>query len=409
MPNSPDQMILEENWSDLSQYREIPQFDLERMHAYRMGRIKTEMQAADVELCILLNPSSLRYAINYRNYLLFTAHIPSTYLFIAQNAPYRLCGAFDPTIDPARMRASQPISYFYGGDHLEDYAEKFAQDVVDYLSEIGSSNCRVAIEYVNPSITKAMLAKGLEVLDGVAISERARRIKSEDELACMRWSIAVAELGASQIQRALRPGVTETQLWGLLNYTNLANNGDWHDGRMLASGDRINPWLQEASNRRIESGDLVGFDTDMMGPMGYCADLSRTFHCGPAKPTARQKELYQLAMAEVEHNLSLIKHGRSFHELQRRAFPVGEQYQPNSYPCIVHGVGMCDEYPHLNPKFRGDLPYQGELQAGMVVCVESYMGAVGERDGVKLEQQVLVTDDGYELLTQFPYDERLCA
>ncbi|GIS88599.1 MAG: hypothetical protein CM1200mP18_13090 [Gammaproteobacteria bacterium] len=60
--------------------------------------------------------------------------------------------------------------------------------------------------------------------------------------------------------------MTEAQLWGLLNYANLANNGDWHDGRMLASGPRINPWMQEATLRRVESGDLVGFDTDMVGP-----------------------------------------------------------------------------------------------------------------------------------------------
>jgi Xaa-Pro aminopeptidase len=68
---------------------------------------------------------------------------------------------------------------------------------------------------------------------------------------------------------------------------------------------------------------------------------------------------------------------------------------------------MCDEYPHIHPKFRGPLHYDEALQTGMVVCVESYMGAVGERDGVKLEQQVLVTDEGYELLSLFPYEEDL--
>jgi len=91
--------------------------------------------------------------------------------------------------------------------------------------------------------------------------------------------VAVAEHGISRIKAALRPGVSELRLWGLLNYTNLANNGDWHNGRMLASGPRINPWLQEATNRFVEEGDLVGFDTDMVGPLGYFADISRTFHC----------------------------------------------------------------------------------------------------------------------------------
>ena len=225
----------------------------------------------------------------------------------------------------------------------------------------------------------------------------------------MRWSIAVAELGAQKMKQALKPGVTETQLWGLLNYTNLANDGDWHEGRMLASGPRINPWLQEATQRKVESGDMVGFDTDMVGPFGYCADLSRTFHCGPAKPTARQKELYQLAYTEVHENLKLIRDGVLFSELRENAFEIPEQYREHSYPCFIHGVGMCDEYPHLDQPFRTQLDFDGKLEAGMTVCVESFMGAVGERDGAKLEQQVLVTQDGYELLTQFPFEEELLA
>ena len=74
---------------------------------------------------------------------------------------------------------------------------------------------------------------------------------------------------------------------------------------------------------------------------------------------------------------------------------------------MIHGVGMCDEYPQIKHLHRMVTPYDGMLEAGMVICVESYMGAVGERDGVKLEQQVLITEDGYEMLTTYPYCERL--
>jgi len=241
----------------------------------------------------------------------------------------------------------------------------------------------------------------------VAISERARVIKSADEIACMRWATAVAEHAIARVRQTIEPGVKEVQLWALLNYTNIANNGDWHDGRMLASGPRINPWCQEASERRLEPGDLVGLDTDMIGPFGYFADVSRTFHCGPSGPTARQKQLYRLARDEIEHNLRLVRPGISLTQFQEKAFAVPEAFHQNAYPCVIHGVGMCDEYPRVNPIFRGATPYDGELAAGMVICVESYMGAVGERDGVKLEQQVLVTEDGYEMLTTYPLEEAL--
>ncbi len=73
----------------------------------------------------------------------------------------------------------------------------------------------------------------------------------------------------------------------------------------------------------------------------------------------------------------------------------------------MHAVGMCDEYPQVKQLFREENPYDCRLEAGMVVCIESYMGPRGERDGVKLEQQVLITADGYELLTDYPYEESL--
>ena len=133
----------------------------------------------------------------------------------------------------------------------------------------------------------------------------------------MKWAIAVADLGIEKMQQAARPGVTEVQLWALLSYTNLANNGDWHEGRMLASGDRINPWFQEASERRIQAGDLIGFDTDMVGPFGYFADSSRTLLCGPRRPTRRRKQLYRHALDEIEHNLTLVRDGVSMDEIRR--------------------------------------------------------------------------------------------
>ncbi len=404
---SPDKMVQIDDWSDLSRFREVPPIDFERLHTYRMSRLKAEMLKHDVGLCVMVSPISLRYAVNYRNYAAFMSHIPSTYLFLPVEGDYLLYNAFEPDIADKNKRKGRPIAYMYGGDELEDCASLFADDVVAYLAEIGCDNRRVAVEYVNPTITQALEKKGLEVIDGVRISERARLIKNEDELNCIRWAMAVAEYGAEKVKQALKPGVSELQLWALLNYTNLANNGDWHDGRMLASGPRINPWLQEASARKVESGDLMGFDTDMIGPMGYFADLSRTLHCGPDKPTLRQKQVYRLAMAEIEHNLKLVKPGMKFSEIQQQAYPVPEEFHKNAYPCILHGVGMCDEYPHIDPMFRGELPYDESLQAGMVVCIESYMGAVGERDGVKLEQQVIVTDDGFELMTQYPFEEDL--
>ena len=404
---TPDLKVLNDDWSDLRNFREIPEIDFQRLEAYRRNRLKMAMEQAGVSMCVLVNPISLRYAADYRNYLLFQSHIPTTYLFISPDGPEVFHNAYEPDSAGMDIRRGRPVSFFDGGDRLQHYASQLAQDICDYLMEIGSSNRKVAVEQVNPSITRSLLERDIEVVDGAPVAEGARTIKSRDEIACMRWAIAVAEHGISKMREALVPGVSELQLWALLNYTNVANNGDWHEGRMLASGPRINPWLREASGRRVESGDLVGFDTDMIGPFGYFADISRTLHCGPARPTLRQKQVYRLAAQEITHNLGLVRPGITLREIQERAFPVPEEFQKNAYPCVMHAVGMCDEYPQVKPIFRGPNPYDCAIEAGMVLCIESYMGAEGESVGVKLEQQVLVTDDGYEMLTRYPLEEDL--
>lgn len=393
--------------SEVRREPQIPEIDFRKLHHYRLGRLRSALREAQASMCVLVNPISLRYAVDYRNYALYQSHIPTTYLFVPAEGPLVLHGSYDPLPAVEHVRPGRPISYFDGGPELEGFARLLADDVVGFLDEIGTDNRRVGVEYVNPSITQALMRRGLEVIDGVAISESARVIKSEEEIACMRWAIAVAELGIARVQREMKAGVTELQLWALLNYTNLENDGDWHDGRVLVSGTRTNPWCQEASGRRIESGDLVGLDTDMIGPFGYFADISRTFHCGPGRPTKRQKQLYRNAVEEIEFNLKLVQPSVSLREFQERTFPVSEAFHQNAYPCVIHGVGMCDEYPRVNPIFRGPTPYDGFLRPGMVLCVESYMGEVGERDGVKLEQQVLVTEHGYELLTRYPLEADL--
>lgn len=397
-------------WSDLSLVRSLPAINIDRMRHYRLARIREQISLADAALLIVLNPVALRYCLDFRNYLLFQSHIPSTCLMLGTEGPIRLFGAYDqPGWCPAGLetRPMLPASVFDAGPDTSAYASGFADQVLEMLADLGTGNRRVALEYINPSITRALESRGLEVIDGSPLSEMARVIKSDDELCCMRWSVAVAELGLGKLADAIRPGVTENQLWALLNYTNLANNGDWHEGRMLASGPRTNPWYQEATDRRVESGDLVGLDTDMVGPYGYFADISRTFFCGPGQPSIRQKALYRLAVEEIEHNMKLVKPGVSFESFRQAAWKVPEEFQANAYTVVAHGVGMCDEYPRINPVFRGENPYAGTIEQGMVLCIESYIGAEGERDGVKLEQQVLVTEDGCELLTHFPYDAEL--
>ncbi|RWM75090.1 Xaa-Pro peptidase family protein [Mesorhizobium sp.] len=404
---SPDAFLLSDNWSDLRRFRSMPDIDFQRLDGYRKARLKAAMRESGVAMCVLVSPVTIRYAVDYNTFPLFQSHIPSTYLFLPLDGPITLHQAYSYGCSADSVRPGRPISFFDGGNELAEAAGLLADDIVRFLSEIGTTNRKVAVEYVNPSITQALLRRGLDVIDAVNIVEGARVIKSDDEISCIRWACAVAEHGIARMLESVGPGVTEVQLWGLLNYTNLANQGGWHEGRMLASGPRINPWLQEATQRVIEPGDLIGFDTDMVGPFGYFCDISRTFYYGKDPPSARQRQLYRLAYDELQTNMKIIRAGVSMKDLQASAWPVPEEFQEQAYSCVIHGVGMCDEYPQVKPSFRGPVAYDATLEAGMVICVESYIGAVGERDGVKLEEQLLVTSNGYELLSTYPFEGRL--
>ena len=96
----------------------------------------------------------------------------------------------------------------------------------------------------------------------------------------MKAAIEVAEIGVSKMREELNAGITEDELWSILHKTNIENGGEWIECRILSSGERTNPWMQESSNKIIQQGEVVSFDTDMVGPYGYCADISRTFVCG---------------------------------------------------------------------------------------------------------------------------------
>jgi len=217
----------------------------------------------------------------------------------------------------------------------------------------------------------------------------------------------VAERGMRRMRTALQPGVTENALWSILCQTNVAHDGDWMEGRMLASGPRTNPWLQEAGGKAIEDRELVAFDTDMVGPFGYCADISRTWFCGDGRPTLKQRRAYRHAYDEVHHNIEQIEPGMAFSEFLERIYPRQEEYIPHRYPTVIHGVGMSDEYPKLYYPEDTHRRYDGIIEPNMVLCVESFTGSVHGGEGVKLEQVVRVTETGTEVMSEYPFEDLL--
>src|SRR5436309_919417 len=187
-----------------------------------------------------------------------------------------------------------------------------------------------------------------------------------------------------------------------------AHDGEWIECRLLASGPRTNPWFHECGNRVIAAGELVAFDTDMVGPLGYLADISRSWVCPGRKPSAEQRRLYALAQEQVMVNIERVRPGVGFREFAETCWNVPEEFLPNRYMMMVHGAGLVDEYPSIaDARDFAEWGYDGVFVENMVVSVESYIGEVGGGQGVKLEQQVLVTACGAEVLSRTPFADAL--
>ena len=154
----------------------------------------------------------------------------------------------------------------------------------------------------------------------------------------------------------------------------------------------------------------VAFDTDLIGPFGYCSDVSRTWFCGPGKPTSEQKRLYVYAYEQIEANIQEMCAGRTFREIAESSWRVPNEFMARRYGSMAHGVGMADEWPGLTFSDKAHMAMPGVLEAGMTICVESYIGAEDGNEGVKLEENRFSSPRAASRrLSTFPYEDELLA
>lgn len=388
--------------------------DMRRLRAYRLGRVREQLKKRDYGACLLYDPVNIRYATGTRNMQVWTLHNAARYAFVPAEGGIVLfdfhgCEHLTQGLETiAEVRPTTTWFFFNNGSRLYERAKLWAAEIADLMRERCGGNNRLALDHCDPPGARALEALGIEVCDAQEPLELARMIKSPDELACMNIAVAVCDAGMARMREALRPGITEWQLWSILHQTNIEFGGEWIETHLLSSGGRTNPWWREATDRVIRPGDLVAFDTDLIGPFGYGADLSRTFFCGPGKPTPEQRRLYRLAVEQIQFNLDLVRPGVAFREFTEKAWRLPSEFVNNRYSSIAHGVGLCNEYPCIwYPEDFPRIGFDGMLEENMTLCFESYIGAEGGAEGVKLEQQVLVTAGGYQLLSTFPLEEDL--
>ena len=384
------------------------QINFEKLRSYRLSRVRKELEKNNLEACILFDPVNVRYALDTVNMSVYNMHNLTRYCFVPISGPTILYEYFNCENLSSHLNLIDEIrpaitwDYFSNGNQASNELKKWINEIKD-LSKSYFKSKKIAVDVLNGPAVSALNKEGIEVVDAKLILEQARVIKSPDELICMKAAIEVAEIGVSKMRSELKPGMTEDELWSILHKTNIENGGEWIDCRILSSGQRTNPWMQESSNKVIQQGEIVAFDTDMVGPYGYCADISRAFVVGH-RFNDNQKKLYHMALDQINHNSRLIKDGVSFQEFTEKSWVLPEDYYPNRYSVMVHGIGMCDEWPAIRyPTDGGERG--GTFVKNMTITVESYIGKVGGKEGVKLEQQYLIGENGLELMSHHPLED----
>ena len=388
--------------------------NLRAVRLYRLQQVRKEMLKRDIDALIISDPVNIRYATGTRNMQIFSArNAPSRYLLLTDQHSilYEFTGCMhlaDGYETITEVRPALTASFVAAGDDINVVEKRWAAEMADVIHHLTSPKATVGIERLNAGSAIALSNLGLNIVDAQQSIEMARAIKSTEEIKCVIASLRATETAVGKLRAAIKPGITENELWSVLYQSIIAQNGDYCETRLLNSGQRTNPWFQETASKTIGVNELIALDTDVVGCHGYYSDFSRTFHCGPDAPTSSQRELYQVAYEQVQHNMSILKPEISFREYSELAWNIPEKYHANRYYLSAHGCGMTGEYPYLyhHADFQTS-GYDGQILPGMTICVESYIGVENGTEGVKLEEQVLITDTGIEVLSQFPFEQQL--
>jgi len=393
--------------------------DLQAMRKFRWERLTQHIVDRGYGGLLMFDPLNIRYATDSTNMQLWNTHNPFRAVLLCadgymviwdyKNSPF--LSEFNPLV--REQRSGADLFYFDRGDKVDVAADLFSNEVRVLIEEHSGGNKRLAVDKIMLHGLRALEAQGFEIMEGEEVTEKSRSIKGPDEILAMRCASVACENAVAIMEDAARSGVpqgnmSEDDIWAVLHAENIRRGGEWIETRLLASGPRTNPWFQECGPRIVQNNEIVAFDTDLIGSYGICVDISRTWWIGDHAPRPDMISAMQHAHEHIMTNMEMLKPGVHMRDLTFNTHVLAPEYQKAKYGCLMHGVGLCDEWPLIAyPDKYVEGAYDYHLEAGMVLCVEALVSPEGGDFSIKLEDQVLITDDGYENLTKYPFDARL--
>jgi Xaa-Pro aminopeptidase len=389
--------------------------DFARMRAERTGRLREVMQEQGVDALVLLGNTNVVYATGavwpFADGGRTSFEQPVAVVLAEDRSPH----LFSPVRSDERLRDGLPADHLHGPVHLDfdEGVAAFATQLADLLP----SDAVVAIDEWTHALRRAgtfTTDRGAP-LDGGRLISKAKLIKTPDELAAMRAGLRITETGIAQVQARLAPGVRQTDLTATFLRAIFDAGADanildpiWQimptriaDGPWTTTGGLACPLL--STERELAKGDVLWVDTGVSYE-GFHSDFGRTWVVGQ-QPTARQRkqfERWQEVMAAV---LAVTRAGATNAELTAAAAEATGGEKPwMSHFYLGHGLGIDSaEMPYVGSDIGEAFDAGYVLEAGMVLVLEPVIWEDGF-GGYRSEEVLLITEDGWEPMTDYPYD-----
>lgn len=288
-------------------------------------------------------------------------------------------------------------------------AEEVARKVKRELEKFGLLGEPLGIDIVELPILFAMQKAGIEVVDGQQVFLNARAIKLEDEVKLLTQAASMVDAAYTELYEFLKPGVRENETVALVAKTLYDLGSEYVEGVNAISGERCSPHPHVYSDRLIRPGDPAFFDI-LHSYQGYRTCYYRTFAVGSASPA--QVDAYKRAREYMDRAIALVKPGATTADICA-VWPKAEEFGfPDEEAAFAlqygHGVGLSIwEKPIFSRLISFEHPE--EIKEGMVFALETYWPSADGIGAARIEEEVVVTADGCEVITKFPAEELLVA
>src|ERR1700726_4669727 len=288
-------------------------------------------------------------------------------------------------------------------------AENVAKKSKVELEKRGLLNEPLGIDVVEPPILFALQKEGIQIVDGQQLMSDARVIKTQDEISLLNHSAMMVDAAYDELYRAMKPGMSENQAVGLASKVLYDLGSEYVEGVNAISGERCNPHPHVFSDRVLRPGDPVYYDI-LHSYMGYRTCYYRCFTIGYGTPALN--DAYTRCREYLDAAISLIRPGRTTAEIAS-VWPKAKEFGfPDEEAAFAlqygHGIGLAIwEKPVISRLVS--LEHSHEIKPGMVFALETFWPSTDGWSAARIEEEIVVTETGHEVITRFPAEELLVA